>query len=299
MTDVFDEVYGEEEKADAVQIAEETMLGDLTRAMLDEFKAAPDVWQKLSEDKQGEVIERLERRVADCVEQVVHIIASADRATIRARLEQLTTKDAVKALCIVSRKDRGAHDLLDSVGEEVLLVLPHAEQYTEQTTGIEPDPDQADLALADDDNVDPLLTDALQTVRAAGRCTISLVQKELKIGYNRAAHLVELMERQGLVSATHGDGIRQVNAEEVDKAITGDDPHFYDALEVLEHVGQCSADILASEIAVDEEAAALTLEALERCGLVGEANADGIREVITERVDALIDSRNGRGGGHA
>lgn len=219
MTDVLDEVYSPEDEDSAIAIAEETMLGDMTRAMLDELKAAPDVWQKLSEAKQGEVIERLERRVADCVEQVVHIIASADRPTIRARLEQITTKDAVKAVCVLSRKDPGAHDLLDSVTEEILLVLPHSEQYTDQTTGIEPDRDQREIALADDDNVDPLLYQAIETVKAAGRCTISLIQRDLRIGYNRAARMVELMERRGLVSETHGDGIRQVDADEVEKAL--------------------------------------------------------------------------------
>lgn len=210
MTNVFDKVYSEDEEIDAVEIASQTMMGDLVRAVLDELKAAPDVWQKLSEAKQGECIDRLECRVAECVEQVVHIIASADRPTIRARLEQLTTKDAVKAVCVVSRKDEGVHELMDAVSEEVLIVLPHAEQYTEQPTGLEPDPDQPGLALTDDDNKDPLLDEAIQIARNDGRCSISKIQRGLRIGYNRSARLVETMERLGVVSPMNEAGGRDV-----------------------------------------------------------------------------------------
>jgi S-DNA-T family DNA segregation ATPase FtsK/SpoIIIE len=44
------------------------------------------------------------------------------------------------------------------------------------------------------------------------RASISLVQRHLRIGYNRAARLIEQMERAGLVSTMQSNGNREVIA---------------------------------------------------------------------------------------
>ena len=59
---------------------------------------------------------------------------------------------------------------------------------------------------------DPLYDQAVAIVLKTRRPSISLVQRHLRIGYNRAARLIEQMERAGLVSAMQSNGNREVLA---------------------------------------------------------------------------------------
>lgn len=61
-----------------------------------------------------------------------------------------------------------------------------------------------------DPESDPLYDQAVSFVIESGRVSISSVQRRLKIGYNRAARLVEAMESAGLVSAMQSNGQREV-----------------------------------------------------------------------------------------
>lgn len=57
---------------------------------------------------------------------------------------------------------------------------------------------------------DPMYDQAVEVVLKNRKASISLVQRHLKIGYNRAARLVEDMEQAGLVSAMSGSGQREI-----------------------------------------------------------------------------------------
>ena len=59
---------------------------------------------------------------------------------------------------------------------------------------------------------DPLYDQAVEVVLKSRRASISLVQRHLRIGYNRAARLVEQMEAAGLVSPMQSNGNREVIA---------------------------------------------------------------------------------------
>ncbi|WP_454734959.1 DNA translocase FtsK [Cupriavidus necator] len=60
---------------------------------------------------------------------------------------------------------------------------------------------------------DPLYDQAVEVVLKNRRASISLVQRHLRIGYNRAARLLEDMEKAGLVSAMSGNGNRDILAQ--------------------------------------------------------------------------------------
>ena len=57
---------------------------------------------------------------------------------------------------------------------------------------------------------DPLYDQAVEIVLKNRRASISLVQRHLRIGYNRAARLLEDMERAGMVSAMQNNGNREI-----------------------------------------------------------------------------------------
>ena len=65
-------------------------------------------------------------------------------------------------------------------------------------------------AGAGDAEADPLYDQAVAIVLKSRRASISSVQRQLRIGYNRAARLIEQMERVGLVSSMQSNGNRDV-----------------------------------------------------------------------------------------
>ncbi len=94
---------------------------------------------------------------------------------------------------------------LKSQGEPQYIegVLTGAEEGEDSVAG-------AGTSLADE--ADPLYDQAVEIVLKNRRASISLVQRHLRIGYNRAARLVEQMEAAGLVTPMQSNGNREVIA---------------------------------------------------------------------------------------
>jgi S-DNA-T family DNA segregation ATPase FtsK/SpoIIIE len=68
----------------------------------------------------------------------------------------------------------------------------------------------ANGATGGDAEADPMYDQAVAVVLQHRRASISLVQRHLRIGYNRAARLLEQMEKSGLVSAMQSNGNRDL-----------------------------------------------------------------------------------------
>ncbi len=85
-----------------------------------------------------------------------------------------------------------------------------APQYIE---GVLQAPDAAEVggeAGQPGGEADPLYDQAVEVVLKNRRASISLVQRHLRIGYNRAARLLEDMEKAGMVSAMQSNGNREI-----------------------------------------------------------------------------------------
>ena len=62
-----------------------------------------------------------------------------------------------------------------------------------------------------DSNSDPLLPEAIDLVRREGRASVSMLQRRMRIGYTRAARIVDMMEDKGIVGPPEGaTQIRQI-----------------------------------------------------------------------------------------
>ena len=62
------------------------------------------------------------------------------------------------------------------------------------------------------EELDPLFDQAVNFVTEKRKASISGVQRQFRIGYNRAARIIEQMEAQGIVSAQGHNGNREVLA---------------------------------------------------------------------------------------
>ena len=63
-----------------------------------------------------------------------------------------------------------------------------------------------------DQEADPLYDQAVAHVLRTKKASISAVQREFRIGYNRSARLLEQMERSGVVSSMQSNGSREIIA---------------------------------------------------------------------------------------
>ena len=67
-----------------------------------------------------------------------------------------------------------------------------------------------DGSNSDPEENDPMFDDAVRLVFEFGKASTSLLQRRLRIGYGRAAHLIDLMERDGLVGPADGSRPREL-----------------------------------------------------------------------------------------
>lgn len=100
---------------------------------------------------------------------------------------------------------------------EVHAVVDHLKKmaspnYLEEITQDPAGEEGEGLGDPSDAESDPLYDQAVQIVTETRRASVSGIQRRLKIGYNRAARIVEAMEAAGVVSAMQGNGSREVLA---------------------------------------------------------------------------------------
>jgi S-DNA-T family DNA segregation ATPase FtsK/SpoIIIE len=97
--------------------------------------------------------------------------------------------------------------------EEVEAVVAHVKtlgepDYIDEEIFFEDDEETARNVYEEGD--DPLYDKAVEIVVQQGKASASYIQRRLKIGYNRAARLVEEMEHRGVVGPAQGSKPREL-----------------------------------------------------------------------------------------
>lgn len=84
-----------------------------------------------------------------------------------------------------------------------------APEYIEDVTA-DPEEEEEEGEEDGDESADPMFDKAVAVVAREGKASTSFIQRQLSIGYQRAARIVEEMERQGMVSAANATGKREI-----------------------------------------------------------------------------------------
>lgn len=230
-------------------LAHELLVRDLVEAAMFEWQNIAAPFNKLNEGQRQEVTDRVTEKVTTAVYTAVGIISSRSVDTI-----PLTVADAkfkaksITVTATIDAQDPNRHGLIDVAGKLCLLVLA-PNDYAEGLDSLRAERDQKDLPLhvsdltgslfsaggtgtdelaSYDDNVpdgeDPLYSDAVVFVIESRRPSVSAIQRKLKIGYNRAARILEGMEQTGIVSAMNSNGSREVLRPVLTKPTGPDEP---------------------------------------------------------------------------
>ena len=81
-------------------------------------------------------------------------------------------------------------------------------EYIEKANSTDKEIDEG--ALDSDDETDPLLNDAIETVIETGQASTSFIQRKFKVGYARAGRIIDQMEERGIISGYQGSKPREV-----------------------------------------------------------------------------------------
>ncbi|MBS0299363.1 MAG: DNA translocase FtsK 4TM domain-containing protein [Proteobacteria bacterium] len=199
----------------------------------------------------GKKVEHLIARLAQKARASgIHLLLATQRPSVDVITGLIKANIPTRIAFQVSSKI-DSRTILDQMGAEALLgqgdmlYLPPGSGYPQRVHGAfvadhevhkvveylkehgEPDYIEEILQAGDEENdsggsleikkpsegeADPLYDEAVAIVVKTRRASISLVQRNLRIGYNRAARLIEDMERAGLVSSMQSNGNREVLA---------------------------------------------------------------------------------------
>jgi hypothetical protein len=155
----------------------ERMGAELLKALVDEVRLAPAQWAKLTQVQQDMLIERLRSCVRTETEKAVRLIAAGSYDAARCKIESLTVKDGAKCVLQVGGS---AHDVLDYVGQQAVLVMCDHEQYFHEIDDVEGDKDQPELPLEPPAAAKPLTADDVEVgteVRFLSAAPDGLVRK--------------------------------------------------------------------------------------------------------------------------
>lgn len=142
--------YTEPAEKPVTNVARQTMIGDLRDVVLDIFKDkrfTGKAWVDMKEGEQKAVAQMVTDHVTEAVVRSIDIIHSDGQKHIKAVLRQVTVKDGYKAVFECSASDKLRHELVDSQGDTILVVLTNTDAYLGEREKVKFDKDEPELPM--------------------------------------------------------------------------------------------------------------------------------------------------------
>ena len=115
----------------------------------------------------------------------------------------------------VPKRIHGAYVSDNEVKEIVQFLKKNSEATYIESLLSSVDNDATPDIVDSESNDDPLYNDAVQIVMETKKTSISFIQRKLRIGYNRAANIIEAMETKGILSEQQSNGNREILNQDV------------------------------------------------------------------------------------
>jgi len=193
--------------------------GNLVRAFIEEAQNLPTLWEKMSDEAREEYKDRVTERAEHHIIDIASAINGQNFERCTALVDTVTNKDEVKIVLKTHDMDGGEKFFRRAGGGTVICVFADEKEYMNAKGMPKLDKKQGDLlessgetgeAATDENGNDPLYQQSVDLVIVEGRVSISMIQREIKVGYNRAARIVDAMELNGIVSSADESGQRTV-----------------------------------------------------------------------------------------
>ncbi len=143
---------------------------------------------------------------------------------VSSKIDSRTILDGPGAEQLIGRGDMlfsppGSSKIIRSQGafvsdEEIAAIVENLQangppKFAEEVQRQIESPDELSLG-GDEEEGDDLLPQALEVLRSTKRASTSMLQRRLRIGYNRAARLMEVLEERGIVGPENGSSPREI-----------------------------------------------------------------------------------------
>lgn len=277
----------------------ETIGRDVLQALVTEIKLMPDVWPKLSEAKQNDIIDRLRARVDHNVKMAVHLIASNGRIVVAGDLDQITIKDGVKAVVKFGGSAPNLHELYDAAGKSVLIVVASPAEHTGGMDEIKGESDQRGLSMGPEYHENDgggmpggeggvVIEGEVRALPAPGEESVTddELQKHFELGLEAAGagkpeSECPTVRHELVVEWMRGHKAYLSDEEWSGREYTGElDDLFLDAVAYVKTTQECVPTKLMRELGIGSQRAEFIIMQMAVEGIVSELDAEGKRTVL-------------------